>query len=104
MISYYLASALTLTTLMGEEKVGQIQQFKPILSSSNITGLNIDPTTMKLPKFLPPDELMGKHSSKQITKVITTLSKSYSKLRTKILKMKNKNKIKFIIKLLGEVK
>jgi hypothetical protein len=44
--------------ILGHGGSTMLQQFKPIMSSADITGLNIDPTTLKLPKFSPED-LMG---------------------------------------------
>ena len=37
---------------------GEPPEFKPIVSSSDLTGLDIDPTMLRLPRF-SPDELMG---------------------------------------------
>ena len=38
---------------------GESQQYKPIMSSSDLAGLDIEPTTLKLPRF-SPNQLMGR--------------------------------------------
>jgi hypothetical protein len=79
---------------------GEPLQFKPIMSSSDIAGLHIDPTSLKLPKF-SPDELMGRtfiqtddEGNHYAAKVVRKITEQDSE---------NETKIKFIVEI-GEGK
>ena len=81
----------TVPTLDNSDAVGGEPPYKPIMSSSDLSGLDIDPTTLKLPKF-SPDELLGRtfirkdkdgnhYSAKVVRKIIDKDAENEHKIK-----------------------